>query len=349
MEDQGKQPESETIIAVDREESGIMMSQKVRRNNDKNNPKSKQGDELILVDKNGDVFSNFFSNFYRQFKNPSRFNFFKVSEYAPEPDKKETEDNEQSQENSNNPKNDKTMENTPNTETEYRYTAEQIDWKTMEKLDLSQEKLEKFNALDPLLRGFKTNTLVPVTLQLGSAVSRMDVRLSLQPSDTDGVPIQLHAIRREPNLNLKFLGYEFTDEDKKNLMENGNMGRVVDGVRKGGLNSSRQTVDNASEDDSQQVRHNAMSASKGAKLKHRKSMEASYDEIFFRRPETNARDGKPVYIHPEFHEKLTRIIQVIGEDKISIYAYLDNLLEYHFLEFGEQITKSYNEKHKPIL
>lgn len=49
------------------------------------------------------------------------------------------------------------------------------------------------------------------------------------------------------------------------------------------------------------------------------------------------------------HEKLTRIIQVIGEDKITIYAYLDNLLDYHFQEFNEQITKSYNDKYKPIL
>ena len=71
-------------------------------------------------------------------------------------------------------------------------------------------------------------------------------------------------------------------------------------------------------------------------------------KYLFQKSETNARDGKTVYIRPEFHEKLTRIIQVIGEDKISIYAYLDNLLDYHFQEFGEQITKSYNDKYKPI-
>lgn len=120
------------------------------------------------------------------------------------------------------------MENTPNTETEYRYSAEQIDWKTMEKLGLNKEKLEKPNALDPLLRGFKSNTLIPVTIQFGSAVSKMDVRLSLQPSDTHGLSIQLHAIRREPSYNLKFLGHGFSEEDKQNLRETGNMGRVVD-------------------------------------------------------------------------------------------------------------------------
>ena len=74
-----------------------------------------------------------------------------------------------------------------------------------------------------------------------------------------------------------------------------------------------------------------------------------YESIFFKRPGTNARDGKTVYIRPDFHEKMSRIVRVIGEDKITIYAYLDNLLEYHFQEFGEQITTSFNDKYKPIL
>ena len=81
----------------------------------------------------------------------------------------------------------------------------------------------------------------------------------------------------------------------------------------------------------------------------KKVNEEDYESIFFKKPSTNARDGKTVYIRPDFHEKLSRIVQVIGEDKITIYAYLDNLLEYHFQEFGEQITTSFNDKYKPIL
>lgn len=74
-----------------------------------------------------------------------------------------------------------------------------------------------------------------------------------------------------------------------------------------------------------------------------------YQSIFLKKIDSNARDGKTVYIRPDFHEKLSRIVQVIGEDKITIYAYLNNLLEYHFQEFAEQITKSFNDKYKPIL
>jgi hypothetical protein len=199
-------------------------------------------DQLIRVDKHGDLFSNFFSNFYRQLKNPSHFNFFKVSEYdafntakdlqqyvdqaSPE-EKEKLAAYEVLPKNTNPLKNQNTMENNTDNQ-EYRFQPEQIDWKTMEKLGLNQEKLEKMNAMDPLLRGFKTNTLIPITINLGTAVSKMDVRLSLQPGDTGGVAVNLHGIRKEPNLNLKFLGHEFSEEDKKNLRENGNMGRVVD-------------------------------------------------------------------------------------------------------------------------
>ena len=81
----------------------------------------------------------------------------------------------------------------------------------------------------------------------------------------------------------------------------------------------------------------------------KKGNDTDYEAIFFKKTETNARDGKTVYIQPDFHEKLSRIVQVIGEDKLTIYAYLNNVLEHHFQEFGEQITKSFNEKYKPIL
>lgn len=49
-----------------------------------------------------------------------------------------------------------------------------------------------------------------------------------------------------------------------------------------------------------------------------------------------------------FHKKLTRIVQIIGENKVSVYTYFNNLLEHHFNELEQQITISFNEKNKPI-
>ncbi|MGG7468722.1 DUF3408 domain-containing protein [Chryseobacterium indologenes] len=136
-------------------------------------------------------------------------------------------------------------------------------------------------------------------------------------------------------------GQEINEYEMMNLM--------VDGVRKEGLYSSQSLKDETLEQNISKNTGNLTSSSKDSKPKPKKSMEMNYDQIFFKKRDTNARDGKTVYIRPEFHEKLSRIIQVIGEDKISIYAYLDNLLEHHFQEFAEQIVKSYNEKHKPIM
>ena len=127
------------------------------------------------------------------------------------------------------------------------------------------------------------------------------------------------------------------------------MNLMVDGIKKDGLQIPPEPTEEPQKKD---VKPNELPKEKPAgkeKVRSKRTSETDYESIFFRRPDTNARDGKTVYIRPDFHEKLTRIVQVIGEDKITIYAYLDNLLDYHFQEFGEQITKSFNDKYKPIL
>jgi len=133
----------------------------------------------------------------------------------PQPDKK--------QENKNN------METAQTTTeaTEYRYKPEQIDWDTMKNLGLSKEYLEKRNLLDPLLRGYKTNELLPIGINLGGSILRTDARLSLQQGEDGNVIVAIHGIKKEPALHLELFGHKFTDEDKKNLLETGNMGRVV--------------------------------------------------------------------------------------------------------------------------
>lgn len=76
---------------------------------------------------------------------------------------------------------------------------------------------------------------------------------------------------------------------------------------------------------------------------------ADYEEIFFKDVKSTARHGKSVYIDPDHHKKLSRIVQVIGDNNnTTIYAYLYNLLDHHFGEFEESITTSFNEKNRPI-
>jgi hypothetical protein len=205
-------------------------------------PDKKNQSQFMRVDKHGDLFTNFFSNFLHQLKDPTHFNFFRVSardiinvankmqkavDNSAKTGKKLFEKYEikidYKQLNKNNME---TKQSTPEAG-EYRFKLEQIDWKAMSNLGISKERLEKMNLIDPLLKGYKTNELVPISLNLGNAVTRMDARLSLQSNDEGQVIVAIHGIRKEPQLNFPFFGHEFTKEDKDNLLKTGNMGRVV--------------------------------------------------------------------------------------------------------------------------
>ncbi len=126
------------------------------------------------------------------------------------------------------------------------------------------------------------------------------------------------------------------------------MSLMVDGVRKEGIKEPSQDIEKVEEERGTEDTPSKKNPISKQKKQTKQSVDTDYEDIFFKKSDTNARDGKTVYIRPGFHEKLTRIIQVIGEDKITIYAYLDNLLDHHFDEFAQQITKSYNQKYKSI-
>lgn len=240
---------SDILLVLDKEKKKIQAVKSIDENGKMEtvDPTKKNQNQFMRVDKSGDFFSNFFSNFFSQLKNPTNFNFFKVpaplaidtannmqkhvDKPTPEGEKlmkqhevKTDAKQEHKQENKNNME---TTQTTPE-KSEYRFKPEQIDWETMNNLGLGKERLEKMNLLDPLLRGYKTNELVPVSVNLGGAIVRTDARLSLQPTEDGTVVAAIHGIRKEPNLNFEFFGHKFTDEDKKNLLETGNMGRVVD-------------------------------------------------------------------------------------------------------------------------
>lgn len=248
--DKQKSPDqlSEILLVLDKEKKKIQAVKGIDENGNLEtvDVNKKNQNQFMRVDKNGDLFSNFFSNFFSQLKNPTNFSFFKipaplaidtaqemqkqVNHPTPEGEQlmkkhevKTENQQEQKQENQNKMETTKT---TPET-SEYRYKPEQIDWETMNNLGLSKDKLEKMNLLDPLLRGYKTNELVPVSLNLGTAVTRMDARLSLQQNNEGQVVVAIHGIRKEPNLNFEFFGHKFTKEDKDNLLQSGNMGRMV--------------------------------------------------------------------------------------------------------------------------
>lgn len=205
-------------------------------------PDKKNQSQFMRVDKHGDLFTNFFYNFLHQLKDPTHFNFFRVSardvitvakkiqkavDSSSIAGKKLFEKYEIKIDYKQLNKNNMETKQSTSEAGEYRFKLEQIDWKAMSNLGISKERLEKMNLIDPLLKGYKTNELVPISLNLGNAVTRMDARLSLQSNDEGQVIVAIHGIRKEPQLNFPFFGHEFTKEDKENLLKTGNMGRVV--------------------------------------------------------------------------------------------------------------------------
>ncbi len=76
--------------------------------------------------------------------------------------------------------------------------------------------------------------------------------------------------------------------------------------------------------------------------------EKEYFETFFKIPKQNASKGRSVYIRPEFHQKFLKLIAGLEIDRLTMYAYLDNILEYHFTHFEELIHKIYQDRNKPL-
>lgn len=75
----------------------------------------------------------------------------------------------------------------------------------------------------------------------------------------------------------------------------------------------------------------------------------NYEEIFLVNQYHSGRSGKVVYIRPEYHERLIRMVQLTKEEKTTLYSYIDNILEHHFKEYGEDIKDYFNEHFKPII
>ena len=85
------------------------------------------------------------------------------------------------------------------------------------------------------------------------------------------------------------------------------------------------------------------------KLRNSASKKVDYEETFLANRFPSGRNGKVVYIRSEYHERLLRVVQLTREEKTTLYSYIDNILEQHFREFGDDITNYFNDRFKPIL
>jgi len=78
--------------------------------------------------------------------------------------------------------------------------------------------------------------------------------------------------------------------------------------------------------------------------RRRKPQPEDYEALFIRTAPTTTRSGKAVYIRKEFHDRIMRIVQNIGFNEVSLFSYIDNVLEHHFNTYQDDITELYRKR-----
>lgn len=82
--------------------------------------------------------------------------------------------------------------------------------------------------------------------------------------------------------------------------------------------------------------------------KRRKNKAQEYESLFFKDAAIKTRSGKVVYIRKEYHDRILKIVRVIGENEFSLFGYLDNILEHHFNTYQDEITELYRKKNTDV-
>lgn len=220
---------------------------------------------FLKFEKNSSILENFIKNFWSQLKEPTHFRLIRMTIHDYKQNKQAIKDLSQGKEtdtvkeflkryeirpreNRKQSKNEKEKETmakkqnpqekaqqpvqTPQTQEQqasrYRYNENMVNWEALEKIGVSKASLEQQGLLDSMLKGYKTNKLVPLTLTLTSAKIKLDARLSFIAMPDGQIGLGIHGIRKEPELERPYFGHIFTEEDKKHLRETGNMGRVAE-------------------------------------------------------------------------------------------------------------------------
>lgn len=82
--------------------------------------------------------------------------------------------------------------------------------------------------------------------------------------------------------------------------------------------------------------------------RRRRSKGQDYESLFIHNSVSDTRNSNTAYIRRDLHKRLMRIVQVVGDNKVTLYSYLNNILEHHFLMYQEDIETLYKKHHTDI-
>ena len=111
--------------------------------------------------------------------------------------------------------------------------SEKVDWKMLNDLGLSRERLEQNGELEKMLNWQKSN-LITIAVPIGGTTIYTEARLAFRTDDNGNIGLAIHPLRKEPQLDFPYMGYKFSPEEKEQLLATGNLGKTIEVTPKNG-------------------------------------------------------------------------------------------------------------------
>ena len=178
------------------------------------------------------LLKNFMTNFLKQFNEPSRFGLYKVVANNVEQGVASLHTMLQNREK---PENKQQLADSqvrfddflPKQKNATAIDESKIDWKQLDNLGLTRERLEQSGELAKMLNWQKSN-LVTIAIPMGDTTIYTDARLAFRTDGEGNIGLAVHPLRKEPQLDFPYMGHKFSNEEKEQLLATGNLGKTIE-------------------------------------------------------------------------------------------------------------------------
>lgn len=184
------------------------------------------------------LLKNFMTNFLKQFNEPSRFGLYKVVANNVEQGVASLHNMLQNREK---PENKQQLADSqvrfddflPKQKNATAIDESKIDWKQLDNLGLTRNRLEQSGELEKMLNWQKSN-LVTIAIPIGDTTIYTDARLAFRTDGEGNIGLAVHPLRKEPQLDFPYMGHKFSPNEKEQLLTTGNLGKTIEITPKNG-------------------------------------------------------------------------------------------------------------------
>lgn len=213
-------------------------------------------EDFMKIDKHSNMLETFFTNFMHQCKNPTDFRFYHLpaalldkldilrdmlkspeenkdflAQYEVKPEDYVKQEQQVEQKAEPEQKTDVVPEQQATIEPELPKgqpdsLENRIDWEQLARLGITKESLEQSGDLKAILSGNKSG-LVTIDTQIEGIPISTQGRIYFQEGDNGKLDLKIDCCRKEPALDLPLHGTFLSEDEKKNILANGNAGHPV--------------------------------------------------------------------------------------------------------------------------